>query len=49
MLDLVNYLEYTGEPAKLVRYSLGVKVILFLIILLIPAYLMKKEFWKDVH
>jgi len=49
MLDLVNYLDYTGEPAKLVRYSLGVKVILFLIILLIPAYLMKKEFWKDVH
>jgi ubiquinol-cytochrome c reductase cytochrome c1 subunit len=49
VLDLVNYLDYTGEPAKLVRFSLGVKVILFLIILLIPAYLMKKEFWKDVH
>lgn len=49
VLDLVNFLEYTGEPAKLVRYSVGVKVILFLIILLIPAYLMKKEFWKDVH
>jgi ubiquinol-cytochrome c reductase cytochrome c1 subunit len=49
VLDLVNFLEYTGEPAKLVRYSIGVKVILFLIILLIPAYLMKKEFWKDVH
>lgn len=49
VLDLVNYLDYTGEPAKLVRYDLGVKVILFLLILLIPAYLMKKEFWKDVH
>jgi len=49
VLDLVNYLDYTGEPAKLVRYELGVKVVLFLIILLIPAYLMKKEFWKDVH
>lgn len=49
ILDLVNFLEYTGEPAKLVRYELGVKVILFLLILLIPAYLMKKEFWKDVH
>jgi len=49
VLDLVNYLDYTGEPAKLVRYSLGVKVILFLIILLIPAYLMKKAFWEDVH
>ena len=49
VLDLVNFLDYTGEPAKLVRYDVGVKVILFLIILLIPAYLMKKEFWKDVH
>ncbi len=49
VLDIVNYLDYTGEPAKLVRYSLGVKVILFLIILLIPAYLMKKAFWEDVH
>lgn len=49
VLDLVNFLDYTGEPAKLIRYGVGVKVILFLIILLIPAYLMKKEFWKDVH
>lgn len=49
VLDLVNYLDYTGEPAKLVRYDLGIKVILFLIILLIPAYLMKKAFWEDIH
>jgi len=49
VLDLVNYLDYTGEPAKLVRFDLGIKVVLFLLVLLIPAYLMKKEFWKDVH
>ena len=47
--DLVNFLVYLGEPAVLVRYKIGVFVLLFLIILLIPCYLMKKEFWRDVH
>jgi ubiquinol-cytochrome c reductase cytochrome c1 subunit len=47
--DLVNYLDYMGEPAKLVRYSLGVKVILFLLFFTFIAYLLKKEFWRDVH
>jgi ubiquinol-cytochrome c reductase cytochrome c1 subunit len=47
--DLVNYIEYMGEPAILVRYSLGVKVIAFLMFFLIFAYLLKKEYWKDIH
>ncbi len=47
--DLVNFLTYVGEPAKLVRYKTGVWVILFLIVFLIPAYLLKKEYWKDVR
>lgn len=47
--DLVNYMEYMGEPAKLVRYDLGMKVILFLFLFLIVAYLLKKEFWRDVY
>lgn len=47
--DLVNFLTYLGEPAKLVRYKIGVWVILFLLVLLIPAYKLKKEYWKDVH
>ncbi|HED16446.1 MAG TPA: cytochrome c1 [Gammaproteobacteria bacterium] len=47
--DLVNFLVYTGEPAKLVRYDLGIKVILFLLFFLIIAYLLKKEYWKDIH
>jgi ubiquinol-cytochrome c reductase cytochrome c1 subunit len=49
MRDLTNFLVYMGEPAKLVRYRLGVFVIGFLILLLIFAYLLKKEYWKDVH
>lgn len=47
--DLVNFLDYMGEPAKYERRSLGVKVILFLFMFLVIAYLLKKEYWKDVH
>lgn len=47
--DLTNFLVYVGEPAKMVRYDLGIYVLIFLVILLIPAYLLKKEYFKDVH
>lgn len=47
--DLVAFMVYLGEPAKLVRYALGVKVLLFLSVLLVAVYLMKREYWKDVH
>ena len=49
MRDLVNFLDYMGEPAKHERRQLGVKVIVFLLIFLVLAYLLKREFWKDVH
>ena len=49
MGDLVNYLDFMSEPAKLVRYKLGYIVLGFLFLLLILTYLLKKEFWKDVH
>ncbi len=47
--DLVGFMVYMGEPAKLVRYDLGWKVILFLLILTVLLYLVKKEYWRDVH
>jgi ubiquinol-cytochrome c reductase cytochrome c1 subunit len=49
MRDLTNFLVYLGEPAKLDRYRIGVWTILFLLVLLVFAYLLKKEYWKDVH
>ncbi len=49
MLDLVNFLSYVSEPIKARRQALGVWVILFLILLFIVTYLLKKEYWKDVH
>ena len=47
--DLVNFLDYMGEPAKYERRQLGTKVILFLLVFLVLAILLKKEFWKDIH
>ncbi len=47
--DLVTYLVHVSEPMKLERQRLGVWVMLFLAFLMFLAYLMKKEFWKDIH
>ncbi len=47
--DLTNFLAYTGEPVKLERQRLGIWVLLFLVILFVVSYALKKEYWKDVH
>lgn len=49
VIDLVNFLVYAGEPNKLERESLGIWVVAFLIGLFILSYLLKKEYWRDVH
>ena len=49
MYDLVNFLAYSSEPMKMERESLGLYVLMFLLIFLVPAYLLKREYWKDVH
>lgn len=47
--DLVNYLQWMGEPAQNQRKQLGVIVLLFLGVFFVVAYYLKKEFWKDIH
>ncbi len=47
--DLVNFLEYSGEPMKLERQTLGYWVIGFFVVFLILTILLKKEYWRDVH
>ena len=47
--DITNFLEYAGEPAALKRQAMGVWVILFLVLLTFLAYLLKQEYWTDVH
>lgn len=46
--DLVNFLSYTAEPIQLDRKKIGLWVLLFLVIFLVPVYLLKKEYWKDI-
>jgi ubiquinol-cytochrome c reductase cytochrome c1 subunit len=47
--DTVNFLEYIGEPVQAKRQRLGVWVILFLLVFTVLAWLLKKEYWKDVR
>lgn len=49
MADITAFLEYTAEPVQVTRMVIGGFVIGFLLVLLIFAWLMKREFWKDVH
>lgn len=47
--DLVNYLVYMAEPAKSKRMHLGLIVLLFLSLMFVLTFYLKKEFWKDIH
>jgi ubiquinol-cytochrome c reductase cytochrome c1 subunit len=47
--DTVNFLDYVGEPAQQARRSIGLWVVLFLLVFTAFAWMLKKEFWKDVH
>ncbi|MDO4699150.1 MAG: cytochrome c1 [Moraxella sp.] len=46
--DLVNFMAWMAEPVRHERKVYGAFVLLFLLVLLIPVYLLNKEFWKDV-
>ena len=47
--DTVNFLAYVGEPTQSARRSLGLWVVLFVLVFTWLAWLLKKEYWKDVH
>lgn len=47
--DLVGYLDYLSEPYRQTRHNVGTGVIIFLFFFLILTYLLKKEYWKDIH
>jgi len=49
MRDLTNFMDYMAEPIKPWRLIFGKYVLIFLLILLIPVWLLKKEYWKDIH
>jgi len=47
--DLTNFLAYVGEPSKLQAQALAPKVLIFIFIFGVIAYLLKREYWRDVH
>jgi ubiquinol-cytochrome c reductase cytochrome c1 subunit len=47
--DLVNYLVFMAEPERAARVRLGYLVLIALGVLFVPFYLLKREYWKDVH
>jgi ubiquinol-cytochrome c reductase cytochrome c1 subunit len=47
--DTVNFLDYAGDPSQVRRRSIGLWVVLFLLVFTAFAWLLKKEYWKDVH
>lgn len=46
--DTVNFLAYIAEPVRAKRRMLGTWVIIYLLIFLIIAGMLKKQIWKDV-
>jgi ubiquinol-cytochrome c reductase cytochrome c1 subunit len=47
--DLANFLAYMAEPARQSRETIGVFVLLFLGALFLLAWLLKQDYWRDVH
>lgn len=47
--DITNFLYYVGEPTRLERERLGYWVLAFLAGLFVVAWLLNREYWKDVH
>lgn len=47
--DLTNFMVYAAEPGRNHRISTGWTVLIFLSLFFVIAYLLKKEYWKDVR
>ncbi|MBN7795361.1 ubiquinol-cytochrome c reductase [Parahaliea mediterranea] len=49
MYDLTNFLAYTAEPMASDRKRIGTFVLLFITLFFVFAWLLNREYWKDVH
>lgn len=47
--NLVTFLAYSANPVKLESQRIGFYVLFYLTILFVFAYLLKREYWKDIH
>lgn len=48
-LDVVTFLAWAAQPELEERKRLGVKVLLFLIVLTAMLYALKRQIWSDLH
>ena len=46
--DVVNFLAYSAEPYQADQHWIGWWVLSFLVVLLVIAYYLKKEYWRDI-
>ena len=46
--DTVNFLAYIAEPIRSDRRTIGTWVIIYLVVFLVIAIMLKKQIWKDV-
>ncbi|MBA6412977.1 ubiquinol-cytochrome c reductase [Parahaliea sp. F7430] len=49
MYDLTNFLAYTSEPMANDRKRIGTFVLLFVALFFVFAWLLNREYWKDIH
>ncbi|MFT4822350.1 MAG: ubiquinol-cytochrome c reductase cytochrome b subunit [Halioglobus sp.] len=47
--NLVNFLAYTADPVAVERKRIGTFVLLFVTLFFVLAWLLNREYWKDVH
>ena len=47
--DIANFLHYIADPTRQQRHALGTWVLIFLAVLLVLAYFLNREYWKDIH
>ena len=47
--DLVNFLEYVGEPSRMESVEMGRNVLIFLAFLFVFVYFLNKEYWRGIH
>ena len=47
--DLVNFMEYIAEPMAETRKRIGFYVLAFILVFFIFAWLLNREYWKDIH
>jgi ubiquinol-cytochrome c reductase cytochrome c1 subunit len=47
--DLVNYMDYMAEPTRNERVRLGIVVMMYLAVLFVLVYALKRMYWKNLH